>query len=644
MRELEKKTGYERTLHMNTHSILAAAVIVTAAISCQRVDLAEESIPFSLKETVEFTAGSGDLSATRTTLMSDGSVWWAPQDSIKVFYGELTSGKFVSKSCDTIQTTVFSGTFDTLSAGIEAGGNSARFWGVHPYTPESVYNSESVSLSVPPVQTAVEGTFNPGTFPSIAVSDGLDLAFYNVCGGVRFTVSQEGIKTITIRGNSDESIAGDIFAGFGDDGKPVVRQVVAGKTLVTLNALDGTGFVPGKAYYAVLLPGVLSEGITVRYYKDDSVGIVTKTSSLEIKRSVFGKVTDADASARWISLTPVDLSASGTANCYIVPEAGMYKFKTVKGNSDVYLGSASAAEVLWESFGTDETPSVGDLVSDACYSDNYITFEASDKKGNAVIAVKGAAGTILWSWHIWMTDKPEDQVYNNNAGTMMDRNLGATSATPGDVHALGLMYQWGRKDPFLGGQGGTSNTRAASTATWPATVTSDSSTGKISYVITNPMVFIVSTSSNRDWYYTGSTSTDNTRWSSTKSLYDPCPYGYRVPDGGSSGVWAKAFNATSSWTTASNWDSTNHGYNFASTDKKLGTGQCIWYPAAGDISMSNGSLLDSQLYGTYWSATTRGGSLESNAYFLSFHSSGKVLPCGNQDRARGRSVRCWKRQ
>ena len=33
---------------------------------------------------------------------------------------------------------------------------------------------------------------------------------------------------------------------------------------------------------------------------------------------------------------------------------------------------------------------------------------------------------------------------------MMDRNLGATSATPGNVGSLGLLYQWGRKDPFLG--------------------------------------------------------------------------------------------------------------------------------------------------------------------------------------------------
>ena len=79
-----------------------------------------------------------------------------------------------------------------------------------------------------------------------------------------------------------------------------------------------------------------------------------------------------------------------------------------------------------------------------------IHFTTGDMEGNALIALCNADGDILWSWHIWFTDDPRGQEYYNNAGTMMDRNLGATSATPGDVGALGLLYQWGRKDPFLG--------------------------------------------------------------------------------------------------------------------------------------------------------------------------------------------------
>lgn len=89
-----------------------------------------------------------------------------------------------------------------------------------------------------------------------------------------------------------------------------------------------------------------------------------------------------------------------------------------------------------------------------------------------------------------LTDKPEEQVYYNKAGTMMDRNLGATSAIPGDVGALGLLYQWGRKDPFLGSSSIRRNKEALSTISWPLPVVSTSNTGTIEYSITHPTTYI----------------------------------------------------------------------------------------------------------------------------------------------------------
>ncbi len=119
---------------------------------------------------------------------------------------------------------------------------------------------------------------------------------------------------------------------------------------------------------------------------------------------------------------------------------------------------------------------------------------------------------------------------------MMDRNLGATSATPGDVGALGLLYQWGRKDPFLGASSISTNVLAKSTGIWPSAVSSSTSVGTVDYVTANPTTFVMS-SSPYDWHYS---SRDNTLWQSEKSIYDPCPAGWRVPDGGTDGVWAKA--------------------------------------------------------------------------------------------------------
>ena len=126
------------------------------------------------------------------------------------------------------------------------------------------------------------------------------------------------------------------------------------------------------------------------------------------------------------------LDNAGSANCYIVSDAGKYSFSAVKGNGKkpIGIGNIASVEVLWETFGTDTAPQPGDLIAEVSYDEakNAVCFAtaAEFSKGNALIGAKDARGKILWSWHIWMTDKPEDQVYLNGAGTMMDRNLGAT--------------------------------------------------------------------------------------------------------------------------------------------------------------------------------------------------------------------------
>ena len=333
-----------------------------------------------------------------------------------------------------------------------------------------------------------------------------------------------------------------------------------------------------------------------------------------------------------------NLSAEAPANSYIISSAGSYKFSTVKGNSSESVGTVASAEVLWESFGTDVTPNVGDLVKCVACSDGYVAFQTADtyKEGNAVIAAKDAAGTILWSWHIWFTDQPEGQVYYNDAGTMMDRNLGATSATPGDVGALGLLYQWGRKDPFLGSSSISDDVEAKSTITWPSAVSSNSSSGTIAYATAHPTTFITYNSNNYDWYYTGSSSTDNTRWTTsdkTKSIYDPCPAGWRVPDGGSNGVWSKTLGSSSYFQDSSLYSSTNEGMNFSGM---FGSYQTIWYPVSGYRFCDDGSLNDVGGGGRYWSASPD----DSYAYYLSLYDNGLVYPSSHHYRASGDSVRC----
>ena len=316
------------------------------------------------------------------------------------------------------------------------------------------------------------------------------------------------------------------------------------------------------------------------------------------------------------------------ANCHMVSKAGSYDFPAVKGNGTESVGVVKSVDVLWESFGTSITPEVGDLIKTVSYRDDNVIFSTADtfREGNAVIAARDESGTILWSWHIWLTDEPEEQVYYNNAGIMMDRNLGATSATPSDVGVRGLLYQWGRKDPFLGLLSNYGDD-VKSTIMWPTSVES-SSTTNISYSIMHPLTFIEDGNySADDWLCSIGSNVDNTRWQSKKTIYDPCPAGWRVPDGGENGVWVKA-SGLSDYVYLG-YDHTNEGINFSGV---FGNADLVWYPDAG-YRMSSRHVASGG--GKYWTTTPNG----FRAYTLCLASHGSLF---NDDRARyqGNSVRC----
>ena len=336
-----------------------------------------------------------------------------------------------------------------------------------------------------------------------------------------------------------------------------------------------------------------------------------------------------------------DLSASGSANCYIFPKSGLYKFKAVKGNSNETLKGIASAEIVWESFGTSTAPAFFELVEGVCYKDGYVIVKIADeyKEGNALVAVKDAEGNILWSWHIWMTDTPAEHTYYNDAGVLMDRNLGAISTTPGDIGAFGLLYQWGRKDPFLGSSSLSSATKAKSTITWPAVVASDSFTGTIEYASANPTTFITFNKLNDDWYYTDSAAADTTRWAvstAPKSVYDPCPPGWRVPEAGADGIWGKALGIKSSQVYT--YDSTNRGMQFGGI---LGDAENIWYPTPGNLDHPNGNVIRTGTVGVIWTVTVY-SSMPTNAHCTYWTNAGRFYVADYGKRSRGFSVRCEK--
>lgn len=223
----------------------------------------------------------------------------------------------------------------------------------------------------------------------------------------------------------------------------------------------------------------------------------------------------------------IDLNLNESANCYIVDsKSATYCFDLVKGNSSESVGAAVSAEILWETYNSLEEVLQGTVVSSVSIEGNHVIMKIQDdaRHGNALVVARDASGVILWSWHIWVTDfDPEvtAQTYISGA-VMMDRNLGALRAIPGDPSVNGLFYQWGRKDPQLSAYNGDTFITA-----YPSDVkqyTDSENAQNLDFAIQNPSTVLAA-----GYNKIGS-------WNYDKTIYDPCPAGWRVPDAGP-GVW-----------------------------------------------------------------------------------------------------------
>lgn len=579
----------------------------------------ENVIPMSFYAGIEIPQ---DSILTKTVL--DGSpsdafrnVLWEYQDEVYVTNGSQSS-IFINTSEGTSEIALLEG---ELAEG-------AKYFAAYPFKIVTNSSSSSFTIDLPSEQTYCADGIESDAFPMVAHCEEGVFNFKNICGIlVVQLLGDETVSSITFSGNDSEgnslpvSGTGTVSMSYSD----VPTLVMDNSSDTSVSLLCSTGVklstTNPTTFHIVLPSGTYDTFDLTIGAKDGSKMVVNSSKSLSIKRS------QRTTAAALTYVDVIDLSSAGTANCYIVSKTGKYKFNaSVKGNSQESVGTVETAEVLWETFGTDITPSVGDIVRNVSYKDGYIELETPSQlaEGNAVIAAKDASGTILWSWHIWVTDQPNEQVYYNNAGTVMDRNLGATSATPGDVGALGLLYQWGRKDPFLGSSSISEAIEAKSTTSWPKATYG----GDVNYATKNPLTYLKGREGNHgDWLYSSAS-----LWKSEKTIYDPCPIGWRVPEGGDYGIWAKAYGSWSSFNTT--FDDLNKGVSFSEI---YGTSSCIWYPASGYRGES--SYGDVGTHGHYWSVSL---ALYGYSYFLYFNRTAEVSPSASAAKCSGKSVRCVK--
>ena len=396
-----------------------------------------------------------------------------------------------------------------------------------------------------------------------------------------------------------------------------------------------------------------------------------------------------------------------TANCYVIHNPGTYKFPAIYGNAmkngqdnkSAYNSSKQGQQYILSPFinaygqGITKPQIDGianacliwqdtkDLISEIKYENNYVSFAVKKEtihNGNAIIAVRDNSNTILWSWHIWVTEEDltpiEIENYQHYKYNILPVNLGwcgldnATEYAQREVkirikqqnssktvdftlnqkgHSEGdrkdgncTFYQWGRKDPMLpsNGLGNTDKECFTTDVNYKFKYGADGLyTNDIKEYIRNPHKF--NTRYYMDEQYLNLWSTDNDKIGNNddvvvKTIYDPSPVGYSLT----------ASNAFTGFTTtggnADNPDKFNVNgefdkgwYFYTKPSKQGGT---IFFPASGYRLCDPGSLTGVTADGCYWVA---GPKDTGSGRYLYFYSGG-VSPLDGTGRSFGFAVRC----
>lgn len=575
-----------------------------------------------MPETGTFTkiyAVSAEQQDSKTSL-NGTNVLWSQGDQIDI----ISNGG--GKAATIFTLTGGAGTNQGEFTGSHAS-SSAPFFYIYPFRAGNNKGGGTLNVEIPQIQYYAENTFGAGANPMVAMTADKPASptgeqkveFKNLFGALRLAIKGKvHVTKIELTDLSGAMIYGTAKCGIATGGKALTMTytMTDGGNSVILNCGDGVTLKEdAPTYFHICLPdGALKSGCTLKFF--DGVNVINTVTTSKAHAIVRSQIT---AIAPFVleqgesgETVVTDLSEEGTANCYILYEAGAYKFKTVKGNTTTALDAASAA-ILWESVNTATAPSVGALVSDASYADGYITFNATGVKGNALIAAKNSDGKIIWSWHIWIPEtKITKAAYSNGkVAAFMDRNLGAINATPGDTKSIGLFYQWGRKDPFMGMCSFTANTAAKATAEFEFVPTDTD----VETATANPTTYYSDKSqvhgSSRDW----DTARDIKKWTKPKTVYDPCPAGYRTPE---NIYWDNI--------TDTKYDAATHGWTVEGKH---------YYPMTGLImanDLAYHSIVTNGYYYTCVSGTNQGQMLWNTA--------SAFTPKKSTDRAQALAIRC----
>ena len=387
---------------------------------------------------------------------------------------------------------------------------------------------------------------------------------------------------------------------------------------------ENTGFSEKDQADGTSVETTLEKILSGFTYEDKNPSGTENSYSLEVTTTTLRTTYDGDQTLkentpRGSEDSPYDLSthdenggtiAKTTANCYVVSAAGTYQLPLVYGNAikngsenrDAYQGckdylnstissssiiGADNAVLVW----SDGFFMFKDIHLDAGKQNLVFTIDPDYmQQANAVLAVRDASNRIMWSWHIWVTERPvytqrhtlQDLFVSSNTYELMQCNLGwvdgkkvyynqrdltfrFTQAGSGKTAELKVTqegetfdykdvgstyYQWGRKDPLVALKNWDSyryeDYRLHETGDPDYVYRVETGPTSIGNAIQHPNVFYTrGTTGSADWNGDHTTTLWNAdanggtlkSTTSVKTIYDPSPRGFKVPMPRAFAIW-----------------------------------------------------------------------------------------------------------
>ena len=272
----------------------AAATMLAACTTDTTEDVAQIVVPDCLQVSIADEESRMQLSNEKTV--------WTAGDKVSVFYKSDANQcwKFNGKTGDR------SGTLSCVSQGT-ATAKMEKVVIVYPYSESYMItpSSGNIEAKLPAVQKYLHGSYGLESSPMISSGYYTQFALKNVCGWLKLQLSGTGtITKITLKGNNDEQLAGDMYIDAddatvtlasasvdNDDNQETGGTLVFEDSIVKEVELDCDGGVDLSGadvtpFYIALPPTVFEKGFTATLHFDNGMQKEISTSKkVEITRN-----------------------------------------------------------------------------------------------------------------------------------------------------------------------------------------------------------------------------------------------------------------------------------------------------------------------------------------------------------------------